>query len=64
MGVRSESLRWSDAVFIDNPQGAKPQVPWVVIPIEGERVIRIQPPVIEMPALISETYLKHRISPY
>src|SRR5262245_20414437 len=47
MGMRSESLRWSDAVFIDDSQGAKPHVLWVVIPIEGERVIGIQPPVIE-----------------
>src|ERR1041384_7840013 len=38
-------------ILIDHAQAAKAHVPRIVILIKGERVIRIQPPMIEMPAL-------------
>src|SRR2546426_1677564 len=49
--MRGESLPWLHAVFVDDPQTAKVHMRRVMIPIERERVIGIQPAKVKVAAL-------------
>src|SRR6185295_5687909 len=52
MSMRRKTTTSRDKIFIDHTQAAKAHVPRIVILIESERVIRIQPPMIEMTTLL------------
>ena len=45
-------MTWTNKVFIDYSQSAESHVPGIVVLIEGERVIGVEPPMIKMPALV------------
>src|SRR2546427_816936 len=49
--MRGESLPWLHAVFVDDPQTAKVHMRRIVVSIERERVIGIQPAKVKVAAL-------------
>ena len=59
MRVSAESLRGRNPVFVDDAQGPKAPVSGVIVSIERECVIRVEPSVIEVTALVSVPDLDH-----
>src|SRR5262249_41617959 len=57
--MRSEPLSGSDTVFVDHAQGPEAHVPRVVVRVEGERVVGVQPSMIRVAALVSMTNCNH-----
>src|SRR5207253_9645175 len=53
MGMPGKSLSRSDAVFIDDAQRAESHVVGVVVGIKRKRVVRVQPAMIGMAALVA-----------
>ena len=62
MRMCSESVPGGDAVFIDNVQGPESLVLRIVVAIERERVMRVEPAVIEVSTFIPVTYFDHDYS--
>lgn len=62
MRVHAEAFPRRDAILVDDAERAKMRVRGIVIIREGKSVIRIEPAVIEMAALVRWTFGEHGIS--
>jgi hypothetical protein len=59
MAVGGESLAGLNAVFIDDPQAAKPHEFWIHVFGEGEGVPGVQPAVVFVPPFLAAANLNH-----
>jgi len=57
--VHSESLAARNSILIDNAKGMKLSVRGIVVIGEGKRVVRFEPAMIEMAALVGWTFGEH-----
>src|SRR6476646_4895887 len=62
MTVHAKPLTRRNPVLIHHPQRSKSHVSRIDVIRKRKRVIRIQPPVIKMPALAGFSYLQHSVS--
>ncbi len=58
--VRAEALPRSDAVFVNHAQAPEAHVARVVVVAERESVVRVEPPVVGVPALAGRSQGNHR----
>jgi hypothetical protein len=58
--VGGEAAAGANGVVVDHPQGPEAHVLWVVVVGEGERVVRVEPAVVGVPAVFCFAEGQHR----